>query len=664
MLNKLAFKNVKRSLNDHLIYFITMVMVTALMLSFNSLLFSESVQTLWNGGGLYTGLLILVTVFIVFIVVWLVHYMVRFMANKRSSEFGTYLLLGFRKSQIAKLFLYENLLIGIVAFFVGIVPGIIVQQVLMKLLYIIVDETFFARFELNMDTFIMTAAVFCFSYLFALIGNSRHFRKLNVAEMMKQKQKNDELSTKTKKESSILFFFGVLYMLFFALSSKILDLTVGVILLLIIGLVIAVYFIYAGVSAFLIRFINKGNPLIWKNNNIFVLRQLSSKFKTMRFTLGTLTLLFMIALVGCSCAMMLNAFQSTQAEEKWPFDISVFSPDPTDDFSDELELIKHENENCVPHTYRIYQNGSAQMTDYLLSNIRGVNEYTYFPKDTFMKLSDYNKLRKMLGYEKVTLNHGQYLIHIKGRMRQYAEQFSNAQTLMINSYQLSCNGIYTEGFGQNRHNGADYILVVEDQFISAMQPYYSVLAVNTDKNISKQAYDALLELQLIKPLSNDTLNRYGIGTDHIAVNISNVYVKKYDTLWMKSTLSAAIFPLLYIGLVCVCVALTILSVQQLSDIEKQKKNYSVLKKIGSNNSLLSKTLFKQTVTYYLLPYVIAVAISVGIDSFISKNFASISGVLLPQWIYFGISLLFFSGIYLLYYFVTYSQLKHSLLRRR
>lgn len=664
MLNKLAFKNVKRSLNDYLIYFITMVLVTALMLSFNSLLFSESIQTLWNGGGLYTGLLILVTVFIVFIVVWLVHYMVRFMANKRSLEFGTYLLLGFHKSQIAKLFLYENLLIGIAAFFVGIVPGIIVQQVLMKLLYIIVDETFFVRFDLNVDTFIMTAAVFCFSYLFALIGNSHRFRKLNVAEMMKQKQKNDELSTKTKKESSILFFFGVLYMLFFALSSKILDLTVGVILLLIIGLVIAVYFIYAGVSAFLIHFINKGNQLTWKNNNIFVLRQLSSKFKTMRFTLGTLTLLFMIALVGGSCAMMLNAFQSTQAEEKWPFDISVFSPDPTDDFSDELELIKHENKNCVPYTYRVYQNGSTQMTDYLLSNVRSVNEYTYFPKDTFMKLSDYNELREMLGYEKATLNHGQYLIHIKGRMRQYAEQFSNVQTLMINAYQLSCNGIYTEGFGQNRYNGADYILVVEDQFISAMQPYYSVLAVTTDKDISKQAYDALLELQLTKPLSNDTINSYGVGTDHIAVNISNVYVKKYDTLWMKSTLSAAIFPLLYIGLVCVCVALTILSVQQLSDTEKQKKNYSVLKKIGSNNSLLSKTLFKQTVIYFLLPYVIAVAISVGIDSFISKNFASISGVLLPHWIYLGISLLVFSGIYLLYYFVTYSQLKHSLLRRR
>ena len=33
MLNKLAFRNAKRSLNDYLLYFITMVLVTALLYS-------------------------------------------------------------------------------------------------------------------------------------------------------------------------------------------------------------------------------------------------------------------------------------------------------------------------------------------------------------------------------------------------------------------------------------------------------------------------------------------------------------------------------------------------------------------------------------------------------------------------------------------------------
>ena len=128
--------------------------------------------------------------------------------------------------------------------------------------------------------------------------------------------------------------------------------------------------------------------------------------------------------------------------------------------------------------------------------------------------------------------------------------------------------------------------------------------------------------------------------------------------------SIIIFPLIYIGLVCVSVALTILSVQQLSDAEKQKRNYSVLKKMGMDTSALSGMIFKQTAVYFLLPYLVATAISTGIDSFISKNFAAFSGVLFPHWIYLGISLTIFSGIYLLYYVVTYSQLKRVLIHRR
>ena len=39
MLNKLAFRNMKRSARDYLIYLLTMTLVTALMYAFNSLLF-------------------------------------------------------------------------------------------------------------------------------------------------------------------------------------------------------------------------------------------------------------------------------------------------------------------------------------------------------------------------------------------------------------------------------------------------------------------------------------------------------------------------------------------------------------------------------------------------------------------------------------------------
>ncbi len=51
MLGKLAFRNVKRSVKDYLVYVLTMTFVTALMFAFNSILFSRDVQELFEVAG-------------------------------------------------------------------------------------------------------------------------------------------------------------------------------------------------------------------------------------------------------------------------------------------------------------------------------------------------------------------------------------------------------------------------------------------------------------------------------------------------------------------------------------------------------------------------------------------------------------------------------------
>lgn len=48
MLNKLAFRNVKRSAKDYMVYFLTMAVITAVMFSFNTLIFSEDAKELFE----------------------------------------------------------------------------------------------------------------------------------------------------------------------------------------------------------------------------------------------------------------------------------------------------------------------------------------------------------------------------------------------------------------------------------------------------------------------------------------------------------------------------------------------------------------------------------------------------------------------------------------
>lgn len=84
MLAKLAFRNVKRSARDYLVYFLTMTFVTALMFAFNTVIFSKDLQGRVSDVDMMQMLIILATVFVVIIIAWLINYMVRFMLGKRS----------------------------------------------------------------------------------------------------------------------------------------------------------------------------------------------------------------------------------------------------------------------------------------------------------------------------------------------------------------------------------------------------------------------------------------------------------------------------------------------------------------------------------------------------------------------------------------------------
>ena len=58
MLNKLAFRNARRSMRDYLIYLVTMTIISALMLAFNSLIFSRDLKALYaQGGGIMAAML-------------------------------------------------------------------------------------------------------------------------------------------------------------------------------------------------------------------------------------------------------------------------------------------------------------------------------------------------------------------------------------------------------------------------------------------------------------------------------------------------------------------------------------------------------------------------------------------------------------------------------
>lgn len=676
MFGKLAFRNVRRSARDYLVYVLTMTFIVALMFAFNSIIFSRDIQKMYELAGMMAAMIGIATFFIVLIVAWLINYMVRFMLEKRSREFGIYLLIGMKKKQVSRLYMRENVLLGTGAFVLGLGLGMLLQQILMVVLYSVVQLEKRPHLEFNRYCLSMTVSCYAGCYLLALLRCKRRFRKMNIHDLMREDQKNEEMEEKHESIRKWLFPLSVGCILAFGvwiLSGNIRS--VGGAYIFLIGLFLSMYLFYSGLSAWIICCVKKKGRRIYRGQNLFLMRQFASKLKTMRFTMGTLTVLFTVAFLGCSVALMFTDWQKQVLGIKFPFDIQAYHQDPTYDFSSELEVIRNETKIKDSRTYRIWENHTDVVNTWLYTHLRyfgdkykkadgtpdekkiaGKNGEEYAPYDTFMALSDYNYLRQMLGYSKVTLGEDEYILQIKARIYNETGDFTDEIGVFDQGEKLTCKEVRTEPFSQDGHNGGDYILVVPDERISGMNAYYSELAVAVGGKVPADLQSKLDDLtdgddDDDEASPDDGMLCYGTDTivSYSAVNL----VRDYAIPEIRYMMTCITFPCMYIGLVFLCIALTVLSVQQLSDSAKYRYRYHVLAKIGLGRRAIQKTVFYQLFGYYLCPALFSAVVSGIVASYVGSTFNFYTGVSTPVFQYFGLSFLLFFGIYAVYFAATY-----------
>lgn len=116
---KLAIQNMKKSIRNYVIYFVTITLTAAMMYSFLALGFSKEVLSMSENMSMLTSGILGMSVIVALIASFVISYAIRFMLEERKKEFATYELLGMETSSIQKLFFIENGVIGMAAFFIG-----------------------------------------------------------------------------------------------------------------------------------------------------------------------------------------------------------------------------------------------------------------------------------------------------------------------------------------------------------------------------------------------------------------------------------------------------------------------------------------------------------------------------------------------------------------
>lgn len=115
----------------------------------------------------------------------------------------------------------------------------------------------------------------------------------------------------------------------------------------------------------------------------------------------------------------------------------------------------------------------------------------------------------------------------------------------------------------------------------------------------------------------------------------------------KSFYTIMSFLAFYVALIFVMATATLLAIQQLSDSEKYKYRYELLRKLGVDELQINRTIFKQLLFYFAIPMVLPVIISIPVILGVGQIFTvavTMEEIFKNIWIMLGMFILVY-GIY-------------------
>ena len=639
MLGKLSFRNAKRQAKDYVIYFITVIISVALMFSFNSIAVSEDIKELSTYMEYFSKAITGISVIIILVMAWLINYCMRFMLEKRSKEFGTYEILGIEKKSISNMFTLENLIIGVIAFVIGIIAGTFLYQIFTSIIMNLFSRAYQIEITFNLKAVGMTAIYFFGIFALVLLNCRRKIKKTKVYDLLYADKKNENNIIKNSKGNLIIFIISILLLIGALIInhkefSSASNMTGRNLLITIIMLIAGIYLFYISLSSFIVKRYLNNKSRKYKKDNMFLYRNLTSKINTMSVSIGTIALMFTIIIIGGNVALLMNNMLSNEIEMGYPFEIMVSTSDG--DFSKYKEYIEKNAKVKDMYEYRLYNIKKTRLSkafDGTKFEGAGTEE-----TETVLSLTDYNRLREILGYEKVSLQDDEIIINcLKTAEGAFEKYIQENNIIKIVGKDVKIKEIRGENLAQVGFNGYYYTIIVPDSLVQKIEqedinlrnevgdsyyldfPYNFV--VTTEEMTDEKFYDELCDFILTeeKPMKEEV---DGKEIDYtMEISLGNVQTKGERMSQAKSFYAIISFLAFYIALIFVMATATLLAIQQLSDSEKYKYRYELLKKLGMDELQINKTIFKQLFFYFAIPMLIPVLVSIPAILSIGSLFA-------------------------------------------
>ncbi|MGO5268348.1 FtsX-like permease family protein [Parafannyhessea umbonata] len=670
MYARIALGNVRRSIRDFGIYFLTLVLGVAVYYAFNSVTQQSAVLRL--SGNMRTlvqelGTIIRgVSIFVAVLLAFLVLFGNRFLIRRRKREFAIYLTLGMDRRHVSGIVAMESLAVGAGALVVGLAVGVLLSQALLYATARLFN-THVTGFGLMFSGQACAYTVMSFAIIFLVIGalNVLEVSRFRLIDLMNADRKGEKSLVRNLPLSVALFvvslvLIGVAYHELRVNGMYAIDWRFNLATALV---SVGTFLLFFSVSGFLLRLGQSARGFYLRGLNMFALRQLSSRVNSAWVSISIVCAALFLAITS-TCggfAIVSSINQSVSAITHYDVSVAMYSTAQTSHASDAddvsgsgkealLKASVPDWDSLVADSARIdlYQDSSMRLNLKTLRGDTGVELPDSFAKYTngldkvpiyVVSLSQYNATLALRGDKPATLKANEALVttDMNNMVSFWQRVALKRESFDFLGTALRLRARSTTMEYQNSVNTSVGTIVVPDAALESkraqLEPRSSLLNV--------KAADSRAEARLYK----EVVKAHQSGLLFAAESKSTA---KEEVVGLTAIVG---YLALYIGFVLFVSCAAILAIQQLSDVAESAPRYRVLFDLGAERSMVNHAILAQIATYFLFPLVVALAhsyVALGVLGGVIKSLGVLD-FLRPLGVTMAIVLVLYGGYFLLTY---------------
>jgi putative ABC transport system permease protein len=668
--SKLAFRNVKKSFRDYTIYFLTLTFGVCIFFIFNSIESQQAIMDLTAGQmgimKMLDRVMVMFSVFVAVILGALILYANRFLIKRRKKEFGIYMTLGMEKGIMSRILIKETVFVGFISLCVGLILGVFLSQG-MAVLTAKLLGTALGEFKFIFSTVALWRTILCFGvvFLLTLIFNVFSIRKQKLISLIYADRKNEAYKSPRLRLSVMLFLvavicLGVAYFLISdngILGAQTFNTSIAL------G-VVGTFLFFFSLSGFFLKVMQQNKKMYLRNLNMFVLRQINSKINTTYVSMTLVCLMLFVAISTLSSGIGVAKIITADLEKNIPFDASLSVGSAEDDMGrpisayEDIDLIGALEAKGIDFDSfaKTYWTSRFYVADESVKRNIGANLLDADPQ--LMKLSDFNTLLKHQGIDPIALKSDEFALDSSLPVTDYQtklrELVESNPSITVGGAQLKTNDslLYKHALRVTQNPSMSVTIVVNDALLQDAQPLKDILQIvyrGEDDAYEKQCRKALAGVYLSENTATYLETGEGVRETSNTATTTIAYLA------------------IYLGIVFLITSAAVLAIAQLSEANDNISRYGLLRKIGTDDRMINKALFRQIFIYFGVPLFLALvhsAVGISVANKFGDGLGEGGGIIGSSLFMILIVLIIYGGYFVATYMGSRNMITKSYLKKR